>query len=429
MAQGEPPVRPADPAHFFARVLADQHYQKGLERDRRGEWDLALASYRRACSLDPNNVLYLLARGHICQTHGLEPEAEECYAVALRIRPDETVALYNQAQLFAARGQLDEALANLDRIVAGGVDALGERAAPIFSRLGDIAVRRRDYVAAAVHYRRALECTPGQRYAAATLAGLERFAEFERPFDQGGGVEPKVAFYGYAGAMLLGLPGDDGIAVPAYPGLGFDSLAELAQTLVRFTALARRLHWRFDVVAALDAESQPLAIALASALGARVLGRDDQCPRDAGVLGVTGTAADQAVVGAAMAALRRRTARALLYAVGVARPLWEYEPAVQVASAPGRLEFPWHRAEAAAPEHAEAFGVELGAALAALNEQAPEPTVEAQLSWYGLSGGGGHHRLSFDRQTLEARPEREATPPQPCTDGESGHRRLIDSIA
>ena len=140
MAEGSP----ADPAHFFARVLADQHYQKGRQRQEQGDWDLALSSYRRASTLDPHNVLYLLARGHVCQAHGLEPEAEECYRVALELRPDDTVALYNQAQLLASRGQLDEARANLIRIVNAGVEDLGERAAPIFCRLGDIALRRED---------------------------------------------------------------------------------------------------------------------------------------------------------------------------------------------------------------------------------------------------------------------------------------------
>ena len=411
MAEGSP----ADPAHFFARVLADQHYQKGLQRQQQGDWDLALTSYRRACALDPHNVLYLLARGHVCQTHGLEPEAEECYRVALRLRPDDTVALYNQAQLLAARGQLDEARASLVKIVAAGVEALGERAAPIFCRLGDIALRREDFQTAAVHFRRALESTPGHRYATAALEGLERFAEFRRPFDDLGGIQPKVAFYGYAGAILLGLPEDDGIAVPAYPGLGFDSLAELAQTLARFTALARRLDWRFDAVAALDAESQPLAIALAGELGARVLGVAGHDPgpgRPGTVLGVTGTGADPGAVARETAALRERSGRVLGYAVGLGQPIWEYAPAVQVASAPGRLEFPWSRGEAAAPEHAEAFGAELGEALRATPA---DETVERQVAWY--TAPQGHRRLSFDPQTLEARP------------AVGQDRRLLDCIA
>jgi tetratricopeptide (TPR) repeat protein len=410
MADGSP----ADPGHFFARVLADQHYQKGLQRQRQGDWDLALTSYRRASALDPRNVLYLLARGHICQTHGLEPEAEECYRVALRLRPDDTVALYNQAQLFAARGELEEARANLARIVAAGVETLGERAAPIYSRLGDIALRRDEHATAALHFRRALECTPGYRYATVALAGLERFAEFRRPFDDAGGIQPKVAFYGYAGAMLLGLPGDDGIAIPAYPGLGFDSLAELAQTLARFTGLARRLDWRFDAVAPLDAESRPLAIALAEALGAThgVLEPAQGGRRAASVLGVTGSGADPAAIARGIGALRERTGRALLYAVGVSQPVWEYAPAVQVANAPGRLEFPWSRGEAAAPEHAEAIGAELGAALRAA---AGDGTAEAQVAWYAAPRG--HHRLSFDPLTLE-----------PRTDAVQD-RRLLDCIA
>ncbi|MGH2370143.1 MAG: tetratricopeptide repeat protein, partial [Chloroflexota bacterium] len=387
---------PADPGRFFARVLADQHYQKGLQLEQQGEWHRALLSYRRACSLAPNRVLYLLARGHVCQTHGLEPEAEECYRVALDLRPDDTVVLYNQAQLFAARGQLEEARTNLAKIVAGGTDTLGDRAAPIFSRLGDIALRREDYTAAAIHFRRALECAPDHRYAMAALGGLERFAEFASPFDPVGGIHPKVAVYGYAGAMLLGLAGDDGITIPAYPGLGFDSLAELAQTLARFAGLARHFRWSFDVVTPLDPESQPLAIALATALEARLVAAVEATPRGACTLGVTGAGSEPALASARALALREQAGRSLLYAVGLTRPVWEYAPVMQVVSAPNRLEFPWNRSEASAAEHAEAFGAELGELLKAAP---PDPTVEAQVRWYAPPGG--HARLSFDPHTLE----------------------------
>src|SRR5207249_7139744 len=126
---GQPvqPAQPADPARFFTGVLADQHYQKGVQFEQQGEWERALAAYRKASSLDAHRVLFLLARGRVCQAHGLEPEAEQCYEVALRLRPDDPVVLYNQAQLFAARGRLDQARANLARIVDGDVDALGDR--------------------------------------------------------------------------------------------------------------------------------------------------------------------------------------------------------------------------------------------------------------------------------------------------------------
>jgi tetratricopeptide (TPR) repeat protein len=427
MAEGSP----ADPAHFFARVLAGQHYQKGRQRQEQGDWDLALSSYRRASTLDPHNVLYLLARGHVCQAHGLEPEAEECYRVALELRPDDTVALYNQAQLLASRGQLDEARANLIRIVNAGVEDLGERAAPIFCRLGDIALRREDYPAAAVHFRRALECTPGHRYAGAALAGLTRFAEFRQPFDAGGGVQPKIAFYGFGGTILLGLPGDDGIAIPAYPGLGFDSLAELGQTLARFTSLARNLGWRFGAVAALDSASRPLAVALGRALEAPVVEPDGGAWQARGaILGVTGAGADPPAIARAVERLRegggessRPAGRVLLYAVGVSRPVWEYDPPLHVASAPGTLEFPWSRGEASAPEHAEAFGAELGEALLAAMNGGTAGAAEAQARWYGLPCGlaeppaGGHIRLGFDPRTLEARP------------AQTQDRPLLDCIA
>jgi hypothetical protein len=130
------------------------------------------------------------------------------------------------------------------------------------------------------------------------------------------------------------------------------------------------------------------------------------------VLGVTGTAADPGAVCRAVAGLRERSGGALLYAVGVARPVWEYSPPLQVASAPCRLEFPWSRGEAGAPEHAEAFGAELAAALAAAPQ---DTTAPAQAAWYGAPEG--HARLHFDPATLAPRP------------GLLQDRRLLDCIA
>jgi hypothetical protein len=366
-----------------------------VQLEKQGQWERALESYRRACSLNTTSVLFLLARGHVCQQHGLAPEAEVCYRAALRLRPDDTVVLYNQAQLYAARGQLDQARANLARIVAAGVDSLGDRAAPVFCWLGDIALRREEYPAAAIHFRRALECDPGHRYAAAALDSIPRFAEFASPFQPDGRVPPKVAVYGYAGAVLLGLPSDDGIDVPAYPALGFDSLAELGQTLARFAGLAAFYGWPVDAVAALDPESQPLAIALAAALDARPALHVDAVPRGAAAVGVTAAGADPAALADHVAALRQRCRRSLYYAVGLTHPLWRYVPPVQVVTAPVRLEFPWNRGEASAAEHAEAFGAELAALLAAAP---PNWAVESQAAWYTA-----HARLGFDLRTLEPR--------------------------
>lgn len=386
-------AKPASPGHFFVKVLADQHYQKGVQYEQQGDWEHALEAYRRASSYDANNVLFLLARGHICQAHGLEAEAEECYRLALRVRPGDPVVLYNQAQLFAARGELDRARANLMKIAAKDVKALGVRAAPILCRLGDLALRSEEYATAAKYFEKALDIAPEHRYASAALAGTPRFAEFPKPFGDDGRIAPKIAVYGYLGAVLLGMPEDDGIDVPAYPGLGFETLHELAQALARFVGLARRSGWTFEAVVALDAESQPLAIALAAALDAHPvgdLGSLNRVPRGSGVLGVTATGADVAGLEERLRTLERRGARTLYYAVGLMHPIWEYQPPPHVVTAPVQLEFPWNRREAAALEHAEAYGTELAALLKdTLLDGKTDVQVEAQLAWYGA-----HRRVS-----------------------------------
>ena len=381
---------PADPGRFFVKVLADQHYQKGVHYAAQGDWAHALAAYRRACAYDPGNVLFLLARGHLCQAHGPQPEAEACYREALRLRPNDPIVLYNQAQLFAARGDLDRARANLTRIVDGEVDALEERAAPIFCRLGDIALRREDYDGARVYFQRAQELAPGHHYATAALTGLPRFAEFEAPFTLDGRIAPKIAVYGYLGAVLLGMPDDDGIDVPAYPGLGFDSLAEVAQVLARFAVLVRRAGLIFDAVAALEAESQPMAIALASALAVRSFAGAETVPHGSRVLGIAATGAQPAHLAERVATLRGRASETLVYAVGLAEPVWDYPFPIQAVTAPIRLEYPWNRKEASALEHAEAYGGELATLLVPALVALPGEYLEAQLAWYRA-----HPRLNF----------------------------------
>ena len=379
------------PNRFFARVMADQQYEKGRELEGAGYWERALAAYRRASNLDTSNVLYLVARGRVCHAHGIEAEAEECYAAALRVRPNDTVALYNQAQLFAARGQLEAARANLDRIVATDGEVLGERAAPVYSKLGDIALRREEYAIAEVHFRKALGAAPGHRYAAAALTALGRLAEFSRPVEADGRLDPKVAIYAYAGAMALGMPDDDGIALPLLPALGFDSLDEVAATLARVVRLARRLEWRIGAVCALDAESQPLALALAATLEAHSFGPSDDgaVAHGATCLAVSASGDDPAELTRRVGVLRERCAAVWFYSVGLRHPVWEYEAPPAVVSVPVRLEFPWNRDEASAAEHAEAYGEELAARLGAALET-DDGTTEGQVEWYGR-----HAQLHF----------------------------------
>jgi tetratricopeptide (TPR) repeat protein len=396
------------PNHFYATILADQNYQRGKDLEQQGYWQQALTCFRRACSQDRTNGLYLVARGRLCQAHDLEPEAAECYEVALSLDPDDTVALFNQAQLFASQGRLDDARANLLKIAAGDVAVLGDRAAPVFCRLGDLALRREEYAAAAIHYRKALEVAaegPSQRYAAASLSALDRLAEFEQPVGADGRILPKVALYAYAGAMVLGMPDDDGIHVPLTPGLGFDSLDEVALALGRFLTLAKHYAWSPDVVVALDAESRPLVLALADALGATACHEARETPWGSVALGVTATGSDPSVLRESMVTLEERASRRLLYAVRLRHAVWDYVAPVapNVVTLPVRLEFPWHKGEAGAPEHAEAYGAALSEKLAALTgDPRLEAQLRAQLEWYAA-----HNRLGFDPR---AWPECVATP-------------------
>jgi hypothetical protein len=163
---------------------------------------------------------------------------------------------------------------------------------------------------------------------------------------------------------------------------------EVAQTLARLVALARHQAWGVEAVVALDAEGQPLAVALAQALGARMAFTPETAPRGAVTLGVTATAGQPAQLQAQVETLQSRSQRTLVYAAGLRQPVWEYRPWPHVVSMPVRLEFPWNRGEASAPEHAEAYGAELAALLMAIED---DGTLDAQLAWYGH-----HRRLGMD---------------------------------
>jgi hypothetical protein len=63
---------------------------------------------------------------------------------------------------------------------------------------------------------------------------------------------------------------------------------------------------------------------------------------------------------------------------------------------PVQLEFPWNRGEAAAPEHAEAYGGELAALVARVTEDEAAALAafsRRQLHWYAT-----HRRTALDLQ-------------------------------
>ena len=71
----------------------------------------AMAAYRQALDLDPQNVDAHVNLGRLLQTRGAVDEAREHYRLALQRVPDHQVALYNLGTSYDEREELDDAVA------------------------------------------------------------------------------------------------------------------------------------------------------------------------------------------------------------------------------------------------------------------------------------------------------------------------------
>jgi len=98
--------------HVYRR-LADLYYD-------RGDHARALAYYRRVLAVLPQHFEVLVQAGNSARFLGDAEAAAAYYAEAGRIRPDSWIPLYNLACLRALGGDLQEAVASLDRAVALG---------------------------------------------------------------------------------------------------------------------------------------------------------------------------------------------------------------------------------------------------------------------------------------------------------------------
>lgn len=323
---------------FEVRIVADRHYRQGVELEGRGQWERALRSFRTACDMHPQRVLYLLARGRICQAHGLENEAAACYSLARKVDPTDPVALFNEADLLARRGNLDAAVSNLRLLLDDQGGSHRPQTATAWRLLGDLELARRHAGAASDAYRRGAEIMPEDPYLGVAARAGDRLHDVAAtdetaPLTAAGGVTmpAKAATYAFAGAMLLGLPDDDGIDVPTYPSLGFISIEEVAEALARPLALFRRRRVPFAAVHAVEPSAAPVAQALASALGVPMA--VDPC----------GPRLSVSLDGALPSSFARECADPgdWAFSLGLRRAAWHYERTLDGALVAAAVEVPW----------------------------------------------------------------------------------------
>jgi tetratricopeptide (TPR) repeat protein len=168
----------ATKSNFF-----DAQYVLGVVLATQGKHDLALTSYNRALTVQPNHPDALSNRGNTLKELQRFDEAIASYDRALALKPDHTGALNNRAVVLQILQRHDEALASLDRALAlqpNYPDALCNRGITL-NALG-----RLDEALAS--YDRALALQPGSLAALSnrgnTLRAMHRFEDALASYDR-----------------------------------------------------------------------------------------------------------------------------------------------------------------------------------------------------------------------------------------------------
>lgn len=91
------------------RYEADEYYKKALESFAKRNFDEAILNLNEAIKLLPKNSEYLATRGFVRLEDGLELEAEEDFALALKHYPFEMLAHYGRGIIAFNQKKWDEA--------------------------------------------------------------------------------------------------------------------------------------------------------------------------------------------------------------------------------------------------------------------------------------------------------------------------------
>lgn len=96
---------------------------KGAAAIKSQQWDEAIGWYETALALHPRNSRAYIALAEIAAQQNLPGKAITLYKEVLEISPNNQIALIQQGQLFAQKGAIERAEANLSRLnILCGVD-------------------------------------------------------------------------------------------------------------------------------------------------------------------------------------------------------------------------------------------------------------------------------------------------------------------
>jgi tetratricopeptide (TPR) repeat protein len=99
------------------RQLAVGHYNRGLNLVRRGQWDEAIACFKKAVELDPKYASAHDELGYALSQKGQWDEAIACYKQAIKLDPKDAMAHANLGVGLHRKGQWDEAIACFKKAV------------------------------------------------------------------------------------------------------------------------------------------------------------------------------------------------------------------------------------------------------------------------------------------------------------------------
>lgn len=137
---GERASRP-DPLAVANPSDPDAWYRRGLALIGKGDQALALAAFRQAAELAPDEARHWFKHGEMLVVLGRPAEALESFDRALAIESGFTAAAGQRALALAALGRREEALGGVERLAAGGADApsVSLWKGRVHERLGDAA--------------------------------------------------------------------------------------------------------------------------------------------------------------------------------------------------------------------------------------------------------------------------------------------------
>ena len=383
----------------FRSGQAYQHIERAQSLERQGRLDEAMLEFKRAVEADPRIAASHNALGQHYLRKGLITKAADEFHTATLLMPDydncfnlgralteleryaeaaeafqqclaadksDPSARYELAYLQCAIGQFSEALAQFQSLVQ-------EFPTDWELRLGlaDCYLGMANYQAAADTLHEALQNVPPDTDTAAlreTLGLARRHLEFPPEAELG----LKDRLYVDYGIVCLGSGRDYGLDIPIYDQHTF-TYVDVAVTVSRLLALIGAYDWLFDAIVSVDADSEPLAIALSRLLGIPVV-PVQALDKENLVLAVLGLTDQRELYDVTLESI---PGRAVSLALAVNLPPTE-GPLADVVGAycSGKAVLPWQRLR---KQSAEAAATSI---LRALPNVPPEDNRREQMAYY-----------------------------------------------